>query len=45
MKSVRQHKKGTNFGFEPTPVISLRSPVQCIVHVKVNVLKREDHPM
>ena len=38
-------EKVTNFGFEPTPVISHRLPVQCNVPVKVNDLKRKDHPM
>ena len=45
MKSVRQYRIVTNFGFEPTPVISIRLPVECNVPVKVNDLKRKDHPM
>ena len=37
-------KKVTNFGFEPTPVISPRLPAQCNVQVRVNDLERKDHP-
>ena len=38
-------EKVTNFWFELTPVISLRLPVHYNVPVKVNDLKRKDHPM
>ena len=38
-------RKVTNLGFKPTPVITLQLPVQCNVAVKVNDLKRKDHPM
>ena len=37
-------EKVTNFGFEPTPVISLLLLAQCNVPVRANDVKRKDHP-